>query len=249
LGWPEHDAAGPRMEETVKNRFAATAVGCWLLASAAASWAYPLDDVRVEWWTGSGAHEVLLVVDFWPGENLADSFAFGYRFDSAEITGAQLLDAIAAAGHGFSYAVVGGFVNDIWYVKNGITYHGTYDWPISYLSYWVSTNHGEVWDYSLYGIDTRILHDGDTDGWLALPGDDYTSEPIVPLVYTRRGDLNCDGSFNFGDINPFVIALVSPAQYATLFPDCPILNGDINGDGSVNFGDINPFVELMFIDP
>ena len=119
----------------------------------------------------------------------------------------------------------------------------------SYLSYWVSTDHGETWDYSLYGIDLRILHDGDTDGWLALPDDDYTSEPVTPLVYTMRGDMNCDGSFNFGDINPFVAALTNAARYAELFPDCPILNGDINGDGTVNFGDINPFVELMYIDP
>jgi hypothetical protein len=59
------------------------------------------------------------------------------------------------------------------------------------------------------------------------------------------GDLNCDHSVNFGDINPFVLALTDAAQYALEFPDCHILLADINGDGNVNFGDINPFVELL----
>jgi hypothetical protein len=59
------------------------------------------------------------------------------------------------------------------------------------------------------------------------------------------GDLNCDGAANFGDINPFVLALSNPAGYATAFPNCDILAGDINGDGTVGFGDINPFVALL----
>jgi probable HAF family extracellular repeat protein len=63
--------------------------------------------------------------------------------------------------------------------------------------------------------------------------------PIVP------GDLNCDGSVNFGDINPFVLILSNPTGWQQTYPDCPFLNGDINGDGNVNFGDINPFVALL----
>jgi hypothetical protein len=59
------------------------------------------------------------------------------------------------------------------------------------------------------------------------------------------GDLNCDGSFNFLDINPFVLALVDPDRYAKVFPDCDVLNADINGDGLVDFRDINPFVALL----
>ncbi len=59
------------------------------------------------------------------------------------------------------------------------------------------------------------------------------------------GDLNCDGTVDFGDINPFVLALTDPAGYAAAFPNCDIMLGDINGDGSVEFGDINPFVALL----
>jgi hypothetical protein len=59
------------------------------------------------------------------------------------------------------------------------------------------------------------------------------------------GDLNCDGTVDFADINPFVLALTDPAAYAAAFPNCAIASGDINGDGSVDFGDINPFVALL----
>ncbi len=59
------------------------------------------------------------------------------------------------------------------------------------------------------------------------------------------GDLNCDGSVDFGDINPFVLALSDPLLYGQTFPGCPIDNADINCDGLVDFGDISPFVALL----
>jgi hypothetical protein len=62
------------------------------------------------------------------------------------------------------------------------------------------------------------------------------------------GDLNCDGSVNFGDINPFVLLLSNEAVYRTTFPNCIRINGDINGDGTygqASFADINPFVALL----
>ena len=65
------------------------------------------------------------------------------------------------------------------------------------------------------------------------------------LVAGLPGDLNCDGVVDFGDINPFVLALTNPAAYPVQYPQCNILNGDINGDGLVDFGDINPFVRLL----
>ncbi len=65
------------------------------------------------------------------------------------------------------------------------------------------------------------------------------------LERTVRGDLNCDYAVDFGDINPFVLALTNPAGYGNAFPGCDIMNGDINEDGRVDFGDINPFVRLL----
>ncbi len=59
------------------------------------------------------------------------------------------------------------------------------------------------------------------------------------------GDLNCDGHVDFGDINPFVLALTNPGSYQTQYPSCPFENRDINADGVFDFGDINPFVRLL----
>jgi hypothetical protein len=85
----------------------------------------------------------------------------------------------------------------------------------------------------------RRLWDGDGDGlsYVDMGVDEYGS-----FVY---GDLNCDGAVDFGDINPYVLALTDPAAYGTTFPACDVLNADINGDGGVDFGDINPFVALL----
>ena len=59
------------------------------------------------------------------------------------------------------------------------------------------------------------------------------------------GDLNCDGTLDAFDIDPFVLALTDPVGYQQAFPDCDIMLGDINGDGTVDAFDIDPFVELL----
>ncbi len=59
------------------------------------------------------------------------------------------------------------------------------------------------------------------------------------------GDLNCDGSFNGADIDPFFLALGDPAAYAVQFPDCDVLLGDMNGDGAMNGADIDSFFECL----
>ena len=64
-----------------------------------------------------------------------------------------------------------------------------------------------------------------------------------------RGDLNCDGRIDFGDINAFVLALANWTEWKLQYPDCPEQNADVNGDGQYGgvwgFGDINPFVDLL----
>jgi len=64
-------------------------------------------------------------------------------------------------------------------------------------------------------------------------------------IQALKGDLNCDSLVDFGDINPFVLALSNPAQYKITYPGCFIENGDINMDGATDFGDINPFVAIL----
>jgi ELWxxDGT repeat protein len=60
-----------------------------------------------------------------------------------------------------------------------------------------------------------------------------------------RGDLNCDGSFNGADIDPFFLALGDPAAYAIAFPDCDPMRGDVNRDGVLNGTDIDPFFDCL----
>jgi hypothetical protein len=70
--------------------------------------------------------------------------------------------------------------------------------------------------------------------------------PGTPSLHV--GDLNCNGTVGFDDINPFVQYLSNFAAWQASYPGCNPLNGDINGDGVYgqgSFGDINPFVALL----
>ncbi len=84
-----------------------------------------------------------------------------------------------------------------------------------------------------------------SNGALAYSGwnvDDLELEGILTVL---PGDLNCNGTVGFDDINPFVLILSNPTLWQETYPGCPVLNGDINGDGTVDFADINPFVGLL----
>jgi hypothetical protein len=72
---------------------------------------------------------------------------------------------------------------------------------------------------------------------------------VVPAATYCYGDLNCDGTIGFGDINPFVLYLSNIAAWQATY-SCSMQNGDINGDGTYpDFGDINPFVSLLSTSP
>jgi len=60
-----------------------------------------------------------------------------------------------------------------------------------------------------------------------------------------RGDLNCDGVVNNFDIDPFVLALTNPHEYAKQYPHCERMLADCNADGKVDNFDIDPFVKLL----
>jgi hypothetical protein len=62
------------------------------------------------------------------------------------------------------------------------------------------------------------------------------------------GDLNCDGSVDFADINAFVSFLTDYDGWRATFRGCDARNGDLNCDGTYGQGsldDINAFVMLM----
>ncbi len=58
------------------------------------------------------------------------------------------------------------------------------------------------------------------------------------------GDANCDGTLDFGDINPFVMLFTG--THELYYPDCDAATFcDMNGDGVIDFGDINAFVAAL----
>lgn len=69
-----------------------------------------------------------------------------------------------------------------------------------------------------------------------------------PATHDLTCDINCDGGVNVFDIDPFVVALVSPEQYALSYPTCDIRAADINRDGRVDVFDIDCFRNCMLVE-
>jgi hypothetical protein len=61
-------------------------------------------------------------------------------------------------------------------------------------------------------------------------------------IPSLAGDTNCDDRVDFFDVDPFVVAIVTPQVYPQLYPDCDIQRADVNRDSRVDFLDIDPFV-------
>ena len=88
-----------------------------------------------------------------------------------------------------------------------------------------------------------------------IPADPLTGHDLawpLSLIYLGPGqssfdlgDLNCDGSINSLDIDPFVLTLTDPVMYGITYPDCDAFLADTNADGSINSLDIDPFVALL----
>ncbi len=83
-------------------------------------------------------------------------------------------------------------------------------------------------------------------GW--EPGQDGTIHLVRtnPACPGGTADANCDGSINFFDIDPIVLALFDTPAYAAMYCGGCTCTVDTNCDGSVNFFDIDPFLECLF---
>ena len=90
-----------------------------------------------------------------------------------------------------------------------------------------------------------IAEDVPNDSVVEAGIDDFVIYELSCGPALTPGDMNCDGSVDFFDIDGFVLAVTDPAAYEAAYPDCELLNADCNGDGEVNFFDIDPFVELV----
>jgi len=130
------------------------------------------------------------------------------------------------------------------YIEPGVFHEFTL-WSVDMRNYHLDIDGQEAATGVFHqGVSTSWLCWGDcTQGAASLHHWDYVRFGAVVAPLT--GDTNCDGTFDFADINPFVQVLSDPNGYGNLYPTCWPSNADMNGDGSVDFGDINPFVELL----
>jgi len=171
----------------------------WLLWSAAAGQTV-FPHIGLEGTYGQGTNEVLLVVDFWPGNGTADSFAWSVRFGAAPtdtISGYQLLQAVQDASQGaFTVEATyfgpdwGYFIDSISYAV-GPTIYQTRGWPAGFLSYWNSAGPNPGWTASWVGSSFRLLRHSEADGWLNMPPpDDWTDpdanwpKPVLPPPFS-----------------------------------------------------------------
>ncbi len=86
----------------------------------------------------------------------------------------------------------------------------------------------------------NVGSDGGTDRNAFVFAAALTEVPAPPL-----GDINCDSSLDITDVEPFVLALIDPAQYVIDFAGCDIANADVNEDGNTDGLDVAPFVDLL----
>lgn len=103
------------------------------------------------------------------------------------------------------------------------------------------------------GLNAVVLSEIDLDGLARIVDGSGAGVAAVDMgAYEYQGgpqyavgDLNCDGTTDVFDIDPFVMTLLDPEGYAAAFPACNASLADINEDGTVDVFDIDPFVELL----
>lgn len=99
----------------------------------------------------------------------------------------------------------------------------------------VSDNYNVMWNF---------IYDVNDKGEFILLTGDYGDTDLLFAKRLRLGDLNCDGSVDAFDIEPFVIAMFDPESFAST--NCDLTLADLNGDGRVDAFDIEPFLEALF---
>lgn len=135
--------------------------------------------VDVEAWTGAGANETILVVDWNRLDNgeatISESHAFGFRWDGTAYE-SDMLTAFNNAGMlTVTTGYGGGFVNNIGYWdEEGNETHLHIEegsWNLASTSdpnaHWGTWGDSE-WDFNTAGIDAELLVDGQYEGINAI---------------------------------------------------------------------------------
>ncbi len=79
---------------------------------------------------------------------------------------------------------------------------------------------------------------------MAFPQGEVRGQLTEPPMQ-RMADMNCDGVVNGKDVEAFVLAVLSPADYSTRYHGCDTNNGDINGDGRIDDADVPDFAAAL----
>ncbi len=148
------------------------------------------NEVNVEGWVGTGQNEAMFVVDFDSDPVGMDStFAWGINFEGDSINGEEILSLIAQSNSNFSYTLLGVFLNNIVYEKNGQAYTN----PNSGWFSIIESANGENWEWNM-GISDNIGN-GQWYGMVAMNTETWEAEINVPIL-TNVHDLLVAETFN-----------------------------------------------------
>ena len=100
-----------------------------------------------------------------------------------------------------------------------------------------------------YPLWIQQMRFGEIAGRKAVFVLDFDTPSYASESTCLSADTNCDRILSSKDINPFVLALSSPAQYTANYPQCTLENADANGDGNVDLRDVNTFAALLSAAP
>lgn len=120
---------------------------------------------------------------------------------------------------------------------SGRIYADTNDWFTCF-----SPSGLRIWEYTDYGSAVGLVLGHDELILQHMPGSPVRLKAYGP---SGQGDMNCDGTINGFDIEPFVVAITDPDAFAHRWPDCEVARADVNADGSSNAGDIEVFKEVL----
>lgn len=125
------------------------------------------------------------------------------------------------------------------YLSNYIGYHGC----------WWHAMHADPTDPA-YNAAAGHIHVGfvmslEEAQLAALISIRALSTHLDTVLLNPRGDMDCNGVINGGDIASFVMALVDSPAYAAAHAGCFVRRADINADGAINAADMGAFIEML----
>jgi hypothetical protein len=107
---------------------------------------------EILYWVGEGQNEVVFIVNW---NNPETALAWGFRFNKQSVTVKEIMDAIVLEDNRFCYEETSGFVEDIRFVQDGMSYS-------LYGMFWLVGVNGNL---AAEGFATQLVSDGDYVKW------------------------------------------------------------------------------------